>query len=217
MLREVVERHEILRTTFPLPPGTTIPVQVVHEEVAPRIERHDLSALGEREQRAVAAALTAELQHRPFDLERGPLLHVALVALAPARHRLLIAWSGLCDDLGGIESLVDELLDEYATPGGGGPAAEPLQYADVAAWQRDLLQSEETEDERAFWSTLVDAAALAVALPPERRPPGRAFELAVRELAIEPELALRIDALAGRLGSEPSALLLTSWQALYGA
>jgi amino acid adenylation domain-containing protein/non-ribosomal peptide synthase protein (TIGR01720 family) len=212
-LREAIARHEILRTTFVLPPGTTIPVQVVTEEVAPRIERHDLSALDERERRGAAAALTAELWHRPFDLERGPLLHLSLVGLGPARHRLLVAWCGLCDDLPGIEGLVDEVLAGHMAPSGE-PTAEPLQYADVAAWQRDLLRSEETEAERGFWSPLVDAAARAVALPSSRRASGRALAPAVHELPLEPELATRLDALAERLGSEPRALLLTSWQVL---
>jgi len=116
-LREVVARHEILRTTFALPSGTTIPVQLVARDLALRIERRDLSALDERERRTMAAASAAELRHRPFDLERGPLLRLCLVGLGPARHRLLVAWCGLCDDLPGIEGLIDELLAVYAAPG----------------------------------------------------------------------------------------------------
>ena len=41
----VVARHEILRTTFQLLPGMTIPVQVIAEEAVVSLETHDLTDL----------------------------------------------------------------------------------------------------------------------------------------------------------------------------
>jgi len=84
----------------------------------------------------------------------------------------------------------------------------------VAAWQRDLLRSEDSEAERAFWSTLVDAIAQATALPSEGRAPSPTGAPAVHALALEPDLPMRLDALAERLGSETRTLLLTSWLVL---
>ena len=44
-----------------------------------------------------------------FDLESGPLLHAALIALSPNEHRLLIRLPALCADAWTLKNLVTEL------------------------------------------------------------------------------------------------------------
>jgi hypothetical protein len=44
-LQRVVNRHEILRTTFQYLPGMTIPLQVIHETSPLSIEQYDVSNL----------------------------------------------------------------------------------------------------------------------------------------------------------------------------
>ena len=45
----VVKEHEILRTTFTVLPGMTVPVQVIHPESPGCVKRHDLTRLSEEE------------------------------------------------------------------------------------------------------------------------------------------------------------------------
>src|SRR4051794_8692594 len=45
----VVEGHEILRTTFTVLPGMSVPVQVVHAESPRLVKRHDVETLSEEE------------------------------------------------------------------------------------------------------------------------------------------------------------------------
>src|SRR5215210_9198822 len=49
-IRQVIEKHEILRTTFPLLPGMTLPVQVIHEDSSGFVKHHDLTSLSPEKQ-----------------------------------------------------------------------------------------------------------------------------------------------------------------------
>nr|MDT0523126.1 condensation domain-containing protein [Streptomyces sp. DSM 41633] len=73
--------------------GQRRPVPVIphHEHFAWR--EPDLSALHESDRRAALDRLEAADRDRRFDLTRAPLMRMALIRLAPDRHRLLL-WSG---------------------------------------------------------------------------------------------------------------------------
>src|SRR6476646_6904037 len=137
-LLRVVERHEILRTTFPRRSGMHVPLQVVHESLAPAFDEVDLTALSAVEQDARVAELEQAARSRVWDYESGPLVHAQLAALGPDRHVLVLAVAAPCADAGSLSTATSELAAQYA----GGPVADdPLQYADFAEWQHQLLAS----------------------------------------------------------------------------
>src|SRR6185436_17872664 len=79
--REVVRRHEVLRTTFKTVDGQ--PVQVIAESQAVSLRQVDLSHLREAErERAANLWIAKEEAESPFDLSRGPLLRVTLLKLS---------------------------------------------------------------------------------------------------------------------------------------
>ena len=90
----------------------------------------------------------AELQHlveaeatAPFDLEHGPLIRGRLVRLAEDEHALLITMHHIVSDGWSIGVVIEELSRLYASfrRGEADPLpALPIQYADYAAWQRQL-------------------------------------------------------------------------------
>ena len=131
-LREIVRRHEALRTGFTLVDGR--PVQTI-ERVDVPLPVIDLTALPEPARSAEAGRLSGEEARRPFDLQRGPLLRSSLLRLAPDRHRLLLTVHHLAADAASVGLLLREL--------GRSPLAEPsLRYVDFALWQREHLQGE---------------------------------------------------------------------------
>lgn len=69
-LQEIVQRHEVLRTTFAEIDGQ--PMQVIAAELAVPLRQVDLRSRAD-------AAVEAE---RPFDLARGPLLRATLIRIA---------------------------------------------------------------------------------------------------------------------------------------
>lgn len=150
-LEKVVNRHEILRTTFKSLPGLTIPLQVIGEGNISWGCGHNLSNLTLQEQEAKVEALFQELSQLPFNLEQGSVLHISLVILSPHKHIMLISLPALCADTVGMKNLVGEISRSYAAVLQGKESDEPLQYADIAEWQNELLEAEDRETARNYW------------------------------------------------------------------
>jgi amino acid adenylation domain-containing protein len=155
-LTNAVARHEILRTTFVRQPGVRVPFQAIQDKLPPTLATLNLagSSESERDDR-IRRACSSELTE-PFDFERGPLLRALLATLGDERHVLILTISALCADVASLVLLVRELA---ATLSGSEPDDEPLQYADFAAWQHELVGSgsEEAKAADKHWSRLASA------------------------------------------------------------
>jgi amino acid adenylation domain-containing protein/non-ribosomal peptide synthase protein (TIGR01720 family) len=209
-LARSVARHEILRTTFQVPPGLDVPLQVVHNSVdTVALDVYDLRAASQAERTSRYADLCAADRRRPMDPARVPSLSATLVRLAaePADERLLLRLPVLCADRATLVALVRELIGTLAS----GPADEPLQYADFAQWQDDLLTDAEFQLERDYWLER-DRTGRAPGLPFvwSREPsPGRS--LASVPIGLPPEVLDDLRALGGRLDVETSTIALACW------
>lgn len=150
--REVIARHEILRTTFRAIDGE--PMQIVSATADFHIPALDLTAHPAAERETVMRRLVREESERPFDLAAGPLLRAVLLDLGPAEQVLTITAHHLITDSWSQDVLMRELTAVYtALANGVTPALEelPIQYADFAAWQRDAMRGEVLEKELRFW------------------------------------------------------------------
>src|SRR5579872_5551996 len=93
-LCEIVRRHSALRTRFTVRDGR--PVQIVLAEEPVALERIDLR--GHPDPLAETQRLVDALASAPLDLERGPLMRAALVALGDEDHVLeLVFHHIICD------------------------------------------------------------------------------------------------------------------------
>src|SRR5262249_2794025 len=84
----LVERHEVLRTTFEDREG--LPAQRIHPPSPLPLPTIDVRDAAPDAIDARVRGLLAEEAGRPFDLARGPLLRTALLSLAPERHVLSV-------------------------------------------------------------------------------------------------------------------------------
>jgi amino acid adenylation domain-containing protein len=196
-LDKLVERHEILRTTFVRRPGMRVPLQAIHESLPPRWESVDAS-------RDELAARTGEELRRPLDFERGPLVQALLARTGDETHTLVLTLPSVCADATSVHVLLDELAGILA---GAEPAGEPLQYADFSEWQHEQLATAD-EAAGAFWRQAAEA-------PPVRIPlAGRsesAPALAELELAVDDGLRAAAADVAARYTSTPAAVVLAAW------
>ncbi|HEX9940914.1 MAG TPA: amino acid adenylation domain-containing protein, partial [Thermoanaerobaculia bacterium] len=215
VVREVVRRHETLRTGFASVDGR--PVQRIAPALGFELPVVDLSDRPASEREAEARRLAAEQARHPFDLGRPPLLRASLLRLGVAEHVLLYAMHHIVSDGWSMGVLIGEVARLYAafTEGKPSPLPElPVQYADFAAWQRGWLQGEILERQLDHWQERM-AGAPVVELPTDRpRPPVQSFRGATWRTSLSAELSSSLSALAREHGVSLFMVLLAGFDAL---
>ncbi|MEW2484834.1 condensation domain-containing protein [Streptomyces sp. NPDC048411] len=207
--RTVVERHEMLRTSFALE-EFEVPLQLVHPSAGLPITVRDLRGLdaerfaGARQEHI--AAERAEL----FDLTRPPLLRFSALIESEEAWHLGFTHCHAITEGWSQQSLLREVLDLYHAYAAGETPEEPepvaLRYADFIAAEQESLESDE---DRAYWQRIVDRHAPCV-LPAEwgdgNGAPREDFKLSVEFRDIEP----RLRAFAKSSGTSFKAVLLAT-------
>ncbi|AUX33042.1 MULTISPECIES: non-ribosomal peptide synthetase/type I polyketide synthase [Sorangium] len=215
-LRELLRRHEILRTVYTEIDG--MPVQIVAEDAAFRLEVADLQHLPEGEREAQAARLLDAEAQRIFDLKRGPVFRAGLLRLGPRDHVLWLHIHHIAVDGWSLEVAYRELAALYDAFRRGAPPPlpeAPLQYADFAAWQREQLTEESLSALVAGWKQRLLGAPPLLDLPSDRvRPPVQTFRGATIPFQLDPEVARAIRDLGAREGVTVNMVLLAAFAVL---
>ncbi|MER6842506.1 amino acid adenylation domain-containing protein [Streptomyces platensis] len=170
---DVIERHEALRTRFTEVAGAPCQIVLPAEEARPELEFVPLD--GEEQ---LAAAL-AERTGRGFDLAGELPLRVTLLRISDREHVLLLLMHHIVSDGSSLAPLVRDLSVAYgARLRGGAPRWQPLpvQYADYALWQRELLGAEDDPDgvlaqQLTYWRDKLAGAPELLDLPLDRPRP----------------------------------------------
>ncbi len=168
-LREIVERHESLRTTFSLVDGQ--PVQIIGEAKPVHLVLSDLTDLDPTDREAEAEREVQHEARQPFDLEVGPLFRARLLKLDEEEHVLLLTLHHIISDGLSLGILLKELATLYNAFVGGEAAplkALPIQYADYASWQRERLREEVLSEQLSFWQQQLTGAPALLELPSDR-------------------------------------------------
>ncbi len=213
-LQAVIQRHEVLRTTFSSQDGE--PVQVISPVSNVDVQKIDLRGFPAEQQELEASRITAEQVHRPFDLARGPLMRITLVRTNEANLMVMVIHHIVCDGWS-MGILGRELTTIYEAFRDNQPVPLPelaLQYADFAAWQRNWLQGEVLEQQLAYWRKQLDGIS-PLDLPLDRpRPAMQSFRGAYQAVRLQKDVALALKELAEREGATLFMVLLAGFQAL---
>ncbi|MBC5800012.1 MAG: amino acid adenylation domain-containing protein [Candidatus Eremiobacteraeota bacterium] len=209
----VVERHEILRSTYGFEGEEA--VQIVHPPSAIDIAVTDLCALPLDARRAEAQRLAGEAALRPFDLERQMPLRVSLFRTGEDEHVLHIDSHHIAADGGSRDILFRELDTCYAAFCAGRtpelPALE-IQFADYAVWERRYLAGERLERLLAYWRAELGDVETVLDLQPDLPDGAPAVDDAVtRSILIAPELAEAVKALGRRSDATLYMTLLAAY------
>jgi amino acid adenylation domain-containing protein len=191
-LRDLIDRHEVLRTGLLDDDGEPRGVLVEKNFALPVA---DLSGLpdDERDQqvrRRIAASATA-----PVDLEHGPLGAASILKLADDDHVFAITLHHIAYDGGASLIFFRELAELYEARLRDRPHTLPpllVQYADYAAWQRDWLNDESVSKSRAFWREQL-AGIVPADLPTDHaRPAERTYAGDFVEFTVPQEITDRV-------------------------
>ncbi|MGI5521524.1 amino acid adenylation domain-containing protein [Micromonospora sp. CA-259024] len=191
-LDDVVARHEVLRTVFPSADGEP------HQVILPPSPGLVRVSHGDDPREAV---------EHTFDLARDVPLRVWLI-----KDVLVLVLHHIAGDAWSLAPLAGDLSTAYrARLGGAAPVWEPLpvQYADYALWQRDLLAAD--NDQLAYWRAALDGLPAELRLPTTRpRPAMSSHRGGTVSLDIDPALQESLTRLCQTHG-------VTTFMALQGA
>ncbi|WSG58687.1 amino acid adenylation domain-containing protein [Nocardia sp. NBC_01730] len=173
-LRDVVARHEVLRTVYPEtvdgPVQVVLPPGQVALDVAPRM-------LAETD----VASAVYDLASTPFDVTADVPVRAALIRVdgTSDTYVLVVVVHHIAADASSMGPLVRDVMVAYAARiSGAAPGWSPLQvqYADYALWQRAVLGEESDPESIAaqqigFWRRQLADMPDLLELPTDRSRP----------------------------------------------
>lgn len=214
--RAIVQRHEVLRTTFAKVDGE--PRQIIASEVSFSLGQIQASGESEGERQASVAKTVKAVMDRPFDLRRGPILRATLIRLSDTEHVLVTVVHHIASDGWSLGILWRELSAIYAAVRESGPSPLqelPIQYADYAEWQREWLSGERLREQLDYWKDQLRDVPDGIELPTiGPRPPIQTYLGAVHRVTLDAELSAQLKELARREGATLYMTLLAAFQAL---
>lgn len=200
--RQLVKRHESLRTLFLLENGD--PVQVIREDMPFDIEWFE-PGTGE-----LASIIQSFI--RPFDLSCGPLFRIGLVEQQEGSSLLLIDWHHIITDGISRNILIRDFLQLYS----GHELPElSLQYKDYAEWQQSGEQQAAIASHKGFWAEayadLPETLELPLDLP---RPAVKTYEGNTIDFTIDATTTAGLRSVAAEEGASLFMVLLAAFNIL---
>ena len=204
IFRELITRHEALRTSFNIVGDE--PVQVIQEEFSFELGYLDSDETG--------LDLVLEGLVKPFDLAKAPLFRVCLVRLSEDRHILFYDMHHIIAD--GVSQAI--LLQEFRTLYHCGELPElTVQYKDYAAWHNSLLESEEVKKQEQFWKEQYSGDIPVLDMPLDhKRPEVQSFSGTSVEFTVDAEKTAGLKELAARNKTTLNNVLLCAYALLLG-
>lgn len=212
-VQALINRHPCLRTTFAL-----------DAQGEPRQTVRGKSPVNYTEQN-IAAWLPEDLYqriadeaHRPFNLERDPLLRVNLYIRSSESYVLLLVMNHIIVDFWSMSILMQEFFSIYEAKSKGQEPALPAmsaQFKDYVAWERAMLAGEEGETLFKYWQAQLSGDLPVLHLPSSRRRPAALTDRGgVFIYKIDKETTRQLQVLAAAEGSTLFTVLLAAFQVL---
>jgi len=161
--RELIARHEMLRTSFSMMDGVI--VQRVAKKIDFEIEYVEVSE--ENIEEKIKEFII------PFDLSEAPLLRVGLVRIADDRHYLLLDMHHIISDGESMGIFTREFMALYENRE---LKEQFLQYKDFSEFQNKFLKSERMKVQEEYWLKQLSGELPVLNLPLDyARPPVQEF------------------------------------------
>ena len=204
----LVARHPALSSAFPEVAGAPVLRRADSPPVLEQSEAADWTSdtLNER---------LHEEAHRPFDLERGPLIRVRLYTGARGGDVLLLAVHHLITDFWSLEVLAGELGALYSAEVRGAPPQLPPPPPPVSGILQALARrysGTRAEALHGWWRERLGGELPVLELPTTGpRPRLQSFRGASVSFRVSPETSARLKDLARAQGATPFMVLLAGY------
>ncbi|SDE68441.1 non-ribosomal peptide synthase domain TIGR01720/amino acid adenylation domain-containing protein, partial [Rhodococcus tukisamuensis] len=188
---DVVERHEAVRTVFPLTDDGPRQVVLPAPSAVPDLAPITVSGEAELRERVLRVLSTG------FDVTEQVPLRARLLRLDEDVHTLAVVVHHIAADGLSMAPLARDIMAAYEARVSGSPpdwAPLEVQYGDYTLWQREWLGSESDEASRissqlAYWSATLSDLPEVLELPTDRpRPAARSLRGGRVEFVIGPDV-----------------------------
>lgn len=220
-LQAIIQRHEILRTTFQDLPGMKYPVQVIADQLNPLWQQVDLKRQSEQEQAIAIKEICVAERAAELNFRHGPVVRITLALLGEERHMLVLNLPALCADEQTLRNLLTKLVQRYGASLRGkteaGLSGVEMQYADYAEWQNELLSASDADARagRAYWQEHHLTQASALALPFQNNTRQEApLSFASVDCLLAEDTSAKLRAVAQERETSMANLLFACWHVL---
>ena len=199
VVQAVLERHEILRTSFIVIDGDI-------RQLVLKMDKVDLDTVLSVENDSDADRDISKLLNdakSPFDLSDGPLIRFKLTKLAADKSVLIITMHHIISDGWSMEILLNEMTAIYNSfKEGRVPRLLPLsiQYKDYAHWQNGELKGERLAACRQYWKNAFEGDLPVLNINTDfPRPLVKTFNGSTHLFLFEKNIKIEIDKLCTNL------------------
>jgi amino acid adenylation domain-containing protein len=212
--RKIVERHEILRTSFDSTGGK--PSQIIASTAKIDFTFADISDFPIELREQKAREMASEVENKPFDLSACPLLRLKLIKLGQTEHLLVVVFHHIISDGWSVGVFLKELSAFYEAGLNNSDVSLPelpFQYADYAVRQQSWLETDEYKRQLDFWKRHLKDAPPLLELPNDFPRPSvqRCRGARVSEF-LSADLTEKIYALSRQEAVTLFMTLLSAWQ-----
>ncbi|WP_107666521.1 non-ribosomal peptide synthetase [Cyanothece sp. BG0011] len=211
-IHEIVQRHEVLRTSFTEIEGE--PQARVIPEVTLTIPIIDLRGQSPEATATEVERISREEEETPFNLAKSPLIRLKLLRLTENEYILLLNLHHIVSDAWSKGVFIEELRQLYHAFSQGKPSplpVLPIQYADFAHWQQKRLQGEALAHQLDYWKQQL-AHITPLSLPTDKpRPLTSTFNGASQCFRLPSEVTQQLKALAKQEDATLFMVLLSAF------
>ncbi|MEJ1935823.1 condensation domain-containing protein, partial [Nostoc sp. NIES-2111] len=200
-LQSLVDRHEILRTTFHKSEAGFI--QRVHGSATLPFSAIDLSEADPSSTERLCDAIGGKEVDTPFDLAQAPLARAALVRTGPSTALLLLTFHSTVIDGWSVGLLSREFIANAAELSAGRPIATAdvqLHYADFTLWQKAGLDGPAALREQAYWERQLQGLARFTVPHDRQLRHGTVHRSEIIAVVVDRRISDAIEAFAARTG-----------------
>ncbi len=212
-INAIINRHEILRTTFTTQDGQ--PIQVINNDRSESSLKIKVLSVNSDDN---LQELIDEEATKPFELSQDSLIRVSLIPLGKEENIVVIAMHHIISDAWSIGLFIQELstyYQSYCQRAKLSLSPLKIQYADYAIWQKQWLETESFDQQLSYWKKQLQDAPAYLNLPLDKpRSQQQSYQGNSSEFSLSPQLTEQIKILSQREGATLFMTLLTAFNSL---
>jgi non-ribosomal peptide synthetase component F/acyl carrier protein len=215
-LNEILQRHDSLRSIFPVIDG--LPVQQILPLQFLPLRTINLLTLTENDQAEKTYQLAREEAQWPFDLTKDLLIRSTLLQLGETSNVLLLTVHHIIADDWSLKILQKELTVIYTAFRQG--RVSPLkvleiQYIDYVHWQKNRLNEEFLDQQLVYWKKQLAYAPPLLDFPTDHpRPVAQTYRGETEFFTLDLALTRQIKILSQRIGVTLFMFLVSAFATL---